>query len=83
MYSTIKKITGKTTVRIQTVKSKDGKTVAENNDVKKTFKNFTIAKAPQMRKWMKLFHICLSASMEEEIQIMRKVVARAIKDMAE
>ena len=79
VYSTIKNITGKTTVRMQTVKSKDGKILIENEDVKHRCKeNYhelynnqnpineqATATIPQM------------PNMDEEPPIMREEVANA------
>ena len=85
MYSTIKNLTGKTTVRMQTVKSKGGAILTENEDVKHRWKeNYhelynnqnpineqATATIPQM------------PSMDEEPPIIRKEVASAIENMAD
>jgi hypothetical protein len=85
VYSTIKKITGKRTVKMQTVKNKGGEILTEMNDVKNRWKeNYQelynnhnpVNKAmtdtiPQMPE------------MEEEPPIMREEIAKAIKNMAD
>jgi hypothetical protein len=85
LYSAIKKITQKTTIRMQTVKSKDGQILTELNDVKDRWReNYEdlynhqnsinevfFSKIPQM------------PYMEEEPTIMRSEVTSAIKKLTE
>ena len=85
VYSSIKKITRRTGIKMQTVKSKDGHILTEMNDVKHRWKeNYEelynhrnpvnedfVSQLPQM------------PSMEPEPQILREEVASAVKKLAD
>ena len=85
VYSSIKKITRKTSIKMQTVKSKDGHILTEMNDVKHRWKvNYEelynhrnpvnedfVSQLPQM------------PSMEPEPQILREEVASAVKKLTD